>query len=466
MTELLHKSHPWYGSASANEASSNADVLEQEEEIRPLNNNNTSAAAPPHSHQIKKSNGSFRRRVSTIVIAGCLTWVTLTVAWHYHLVLLSPWLATRSELELATFHYPGSNPLEIRRAQAEANAAARVLQQIMNHNDEDNEEEPSIEQQQPQPQQHRYLKKKSQKERLVQQVVHAHSKHHKHSNADKETNKAQHVQEGCESTVLILRHCEKGSIKEHCAYQGFERSVYLASLFGDTTESRWPLPTAIFAQAPVARENQHKMNFREVETVGPLALLAGVKVDDSYTDDTLHELGRDILRATAAGHLCGQTVVVVWKHSRIAHLARALGCGPEQGCPVDYSGHSFDAVWQVRSVYRHWPHSSSKRFVKSIRKERPEWKVFGSVQYQQFDPLAVSKQFGDYPPGGTPASGNWQALQVEYPERQKNSDTAGWQMKHVGLPRTGPAEEATTEMMSDNGDKPESKHNEHHHDNR
>jgi hypothetical protein len=63
--------------------------------------------------------------------------------------------------------------------------------------------------------------------------------------------------------VVIIRHCEKGSIREHCSYPGFERSVYLATLFGDDGE-RWPAPSQIFALSPGRHK---KMNFREMELV-------------------------------------------------------------------------------------------------------------------------------------------------------------------------------------------------------
>ena len=86
--------------------------------------------------------------------------------------------------------------------------------------------------------------------------------------------------EGCEATVLIVRHCEKGSVREHCAYIGYERSVYLATLFGHDEDSRWPAPSYIFAEGPKDRHNRHKMNFREIETVGPLAEKIGIPIDD------------------------------------------------------------------------------------------------------------------------------------------------------------------------------------------
>lgn len=95
-------------------------------------------------------------------------------------------------------------------------------------------------------------------------------------------NGAKHYMEppdGCEASVIILRHCEKGHIREHCDYVGYERSVYIASLFGDDKE-RWPAPSYIFAEGPGQRRNKDKMNFREIETVGPLSQKIGVPIDD------------------------------------------------------------------------------------------------------------------------------------------------------------------------------------------
>jgi hypothetical protein len=83
-------------------------------------------------------------------------------------------------------------------------------------------------------------------------------------------------------------------------------------LFGDdddddsngSTRSRYPLPLYVFAESPIARHSQHKMNFREAETVGPIAAKVMrhyqknhhhyryliTVVDDSYADETLYDL--------------------------------------------------------------------------------------------------------------------------------------------------------------------------------
>lgn len=144
------------------------------------------------------------------------------------------------------------------------------------------------------------------------------------------------IEDGCEATVMLVRHCEKGDIREHCSYQGFERSVYLASLFGDGEHDRWPLPSYIFALSPVGRDNARKMNFREIETVEPLATKAGITIDDSYPVHRAAELASEVLTFLQSGQMCGKLTVISWKHSEISHLARKLGCGPFEGCPVSF----------------------------------------------------------------------------------------------------------------------------------
>ena len=187
-----------------------------------------------------------------------------------------------------------------------------------------------------------------------------------------------------------MRHCEKGNLKKHCDYIGLERSVYLASLFGDKNE-RWPTPAYIFAESPDGRRNSYKRNYREVETAGPLSQKTGVEVDASYNTVTESDLVDYVADLLKRGDLCGKLVVIVWKHSGIGRLARKLGCGHDQGCPDDYRGKNFDEIWQLRYVYNFVVGPN----VEYHHHNRPRlWQVFGSVQDEGFDPLAFSKTQG------------------------------------------------------------------------
>lgn len=220
--------------------------------------------------------------------------------------------------------------------------------------------------------------------------------------------------DGCEATVVILRHCEKGNIREHCSYAGYERAAYLATIFGDKKEDRWPLPSFIYALTPGKRHNKSKKNYREIEMVRPLASKANVTVNADFDVHADHQLIRDIFGKLRTGDICGKIAVVSWKHSEIPHLAHKLGCGPNQGCPSDYPSKSFDQAWTIKFVYQQLMHSE---FKSGWLPDHALWEIYGSVQPEGFDPLSFSKKAGDYVPGGTPFGARWRNPMYEVPER-------------------------------------------------
>lgn len=243
--------------------------------------------------------------------------------------------------------------------------------------------------------------------------------------------------DGCEATVVIVRHCEKGSIREHCSYVGYERSVYLSTIFGNDDE-RWPAPTFIFALDAGKRHDPKKRVYREMETVLPLAVKSSVTVDYSYDTNKTPLLARRVSDLLRSGEACGKVIVICWKHSEIPHLAHKLGCGPGQGCPADYPSYSFDQAWQIKVrlfsaaivrfirddrvlipllqfVYHKLHHSERKN---GRIPKHDVWNVYGNVEDEGFDPLAFSKRMGDYPHGGKASGGaSWMPLDVEVPEQ-------------------------------------------------
>jgi hypothetical protein len=74
---------------------------------------------------------------------------------------------------------------------------------------------------------------------------------------------------------------------------------------------------------------------------------------------------------------------------------------------MDYKGKQFDQVWQIKYVHRDFLQDGRHEKHHHHHKEELHWDVFGSVQYEHFDPLAFSKHVGDYPAKGTPSGGRW-----------------------------------------------------------
>lgn len=220
------------------------------------------------------------------------------------------------------------------------------------------------------------------------------------------------ISPGCESTVIIIRHCEKyGPFvpdeqgNQHCSYLGLERSAYLATLFG----TRWPKPSQLYALTP---ERDGYWNFREWETLEPLSKQSGVPIQIAERQHVASNFF-DLLHS---GDLCGKVTVFCWKHDWIPELAAHLGCSDAQGCPDDYPHGEYDQTWQLKYVFHP---SEPDDFRKgesdlvpgrrlSTSSKQGGWAVYGSVTQQHFDALAHSYDVGDYPEGGVRSGGRWQ----------------------------------------------------------
>jgi hypothetical protein len=250
-----------------------------------------------------------------------------------------------------------------------------------------------------------------------------------------------HISTQCESTILLTRHCEKvgpnvedvdGNV--HCSYLGLERAAFLATLFGTSKDTRWPVPSHLFALTP---DRGTHWNFREWESLYPLSKAIGVSTDLVNGPD----LAETYFSLLQSGDLCGKLTVVSWQHDDLPELAIHLGCGSDNGCPDVYPDEEFDQVWQLKYVFHpimpdveevedderdmYKSNSSTSppmnaainststaffhRHLKSAAHKRKQgWSVFATVAKQNFDPLSFSKLHGDYPESGTPSGGRWQ----------------------------------------------------------
>ncbi|KAL3802704.1 hypothetical protein ACHAWO_007318 [Cyclotella atomus] len=243
----------------------------------------------------------------------------------------------------------------------------------------------------------------------------------------------------CSSQIMIMRHCDKdvqvrdkhGKVRirdkrdffgdGHCSSKGKERSAYIATLFVENDEfqglvngtkesvdilsdegvppipavnatevafdaikPQFPTPLKIYALNDARynkNPNKEHQNFREVETVTPLADKFHLDVNETFGVNEEGDLATDFFTSLsksvkmnvdraliganpAAGEddisngdlstlrLCQNGMTVVnWKHSLIPNLANALGCGKEEGCPKKYRGQDFDTVWVITYKY-------------------------------------------------------------------------------------------------------------------
>jgi hypothetical protein len=129
---------------------------------------------------------------------------------------------------------------------------------------------------------------------------------------------------GCESTIMLICHCEKGNLKSRCNYNGYERSVYLLTQFGNDQLEWWPAPSKVYALQN-SRQHGKKKNYQEIETVNSVAFKFGLEVDESYSTRDLKGLSNDIMQSVLDGEMCGKLTLMSWKHSDLPHLAHRLG---------------------------------------------------------------------------------------------------------------------------------------------
>eukprot|EP00957_Ditylum_brightwellii_P088719 6755966-Ditylum_brightwellii.AAC.1 len=126
------------------------------------------------------------------------------------------------------------------------------------------------------------------------------------------------------------------------------------------------------------------------QTIGPLSDKFNITADPSYGPNDSSKLAKKVFHIIKSGHLCGKVILISWKHSTIPHLAAKLGCGPKQGCPLDYPSTTFDLMLQIKYSYG-------------------------------FDPLQYSKAVGDYVPGGTSFGGRWMSA-VDFVEMREGKN--------------------------------------------
>ena len=224
----------------------------------------------------------------------------------------------------------------------------------------------------------------------------------------------------CESTVIIIRHCEDlgGHVRyadgsSHCSYLGFQRSLYFASLFGSCSNGtinsdsnvcpssrssssgcacRWPTPAKLYGMFNAAGNNK-----RQYEMLRPLSDKIGVPIQMFTFETAAEDVRKDLFQLMSTGQFCNKVAVVTFKHKFIRGLAATLGCDQEKGCPggnvYAWDDYDFDTVWELQFVYRP-PALRAYPLEESIKNHRKSlvdgWKVYGSTTQEYFDALEFS----------------------------------------------------------------------------
>lgn len=131
-------------------------------------------------------------------------------------------------------------------------------------------------------------------------------------------------------TIIIIRHGEKPAHGDNLSCQGMNRALALpAVLFNRFGRPDW-------SYVPRLKQDKGTSHARMLQTLTPYAVQQNLTINTQFAEDQV---------SAAARHVLGRsgTVLMVWEHSQIPPLARALGV-PD---PPSWEKSDFDSVWRV-----------------------------------------------------------------------------------------------------------------------
>lgn len=132
--------------------------------------------------------------------------------------------------------------------------------------------------------------------------------------------------------VVIIRHGEKPKSGDNLSCQGFNRALQLpAVLF-----AKYGIPD--YTYIPSVSDGASTTHSRMFQTVTPFAVKYGLTLNSNFPEKDAGGVAADI--KTKKG-----TVLMVWEHSNIPAIAKALGIKDPGGWAS-----TFDSIWIVTFV--------------------------------------------------------------------------------------------------------------------
>jgi hypothetical protein len=132
-------------------------------------------------------------------------------------------------------------------------------------------------------------------------------------------------------TVVIIRHGEKPPKGKNLNCQGLNRSLKLPAVL----YSKFGIPGSIYV--PSLDNNISTGHARMFQTVIPLAAKYNLKINSRYAEMDTASLAKEIKSKKGF-------VLVVWQHSIIPSIVRALGV---QGFSMHWGDNDYDSIWII-----------------------------------------------------------------------------------------------------------------------
>jgi hypothetical protein len=130
--------------------------------------------------------------------------------------------------------------------------------------------------------------------------------------------------------VVIIRHAEKAKDGDNLSCQGQNRALQLANVL------QQKINKPDFTYVPALKLDKATKHSRMFQTVTPFAVKYDLTINSKYATDDYDALAKSVLKKEG-------TVLMVWSHSEIANLAKALGVED----PPQWDDADFDSIWAI-----------------------------------------------------------------------------------------------------------------------
>lgn len=134
-----------------------------------------------------------------------------------------------------------------------------------------------------------------------------------------------------ELTVVIVRHGEKPDNGDNLSCQGLNRAMALSKVLF----AKFGIAKQIYI--PRVNAGDKTKSARMFQTITPYAVKYNLDVNSSYNTEDYKQIAKDVLQQRG-------TVMLVWEHNAIPHIAKALGV---QQDIRDWPDDDFDSIWII-----------------------------------------------------------------------------------------------------------------------
>ena len=130
--------------------------------------------------------------------------------------------------------------------------------------------------------------------------------------------------------VVVIRHAEKPQSGDNLSCKGENRAIALSAVL----LKKFGRPD--YTYVPALKLGESSTHARMFQTVIPLAIKQNLVINSKYAEENVVGVANDVLQR----HVL---VLLVWEHSQLQSLARALGVA---NAPK-WKDQDFDSIWVI-----------------------------------------------------------------------------------------------------------------------